>query len=59
MTSVETFANTASNNKTKRMEVLTRIGVSLADFYLSVKQDKKNFKHAIIGLNIGGLDLLK
>jgi len=26
MTSVETFANTASNNKTKRMEVLTRIG---------------------------------
>ena len=41
MTSGETFANTASNNKTKKMEVLTRIGVSLADFYLSVKQAKK------------------
>ena len=32
MATVQTFANTASNNKTKRMEVLTKIGVSITDF---------------------------
>ena len=42
MASVQTFANTASNNKSRRMEVLTKIGVSLADFYLSVTKNRKN-----------------